>query len=189
MLVLASQSPRRAELLRNAGIPFVVRAAPVDESTIAGETPAEYVKRLACAKAHAVAAAPHEIVLGADTTVVVDGEILAKPEDAADARRMLKLLSGRQHDVLTGICLKRGSSAMVEHTLTIVRFAPMTDAEIEEYVASGEPVDKAGAYGIQGRASKFVASIEGCFFNVVGLPVPVVYRRLMELQNRQVTEQ
>lgn len=178
MLVLASQSPRRKEILRQAGIPFTVRVADVDESVQSGELPADYVQRLALAKAYAVEAADGEIVLGADTTVVIDGEILAKPEDAADARRMLALLSGRRHEVLTGICLRRGGQSTCEYATTGVVFARLSDAEIDEYVASGEPMDKAGAYAIQGLASKFVERIEGDYFNVMGLPVALVYRRL-----------
>jgi len=185
MLVLASQSPRRREILRHAGIPFTVRAADVDESLLAGESPADYVQRLATAKAYAVDAADDEIVLGADTTVVIDGEILAKPADAADARRMLALLSGRRHEVLTGICLLNGEAAIRDCAATSVVFAPITDAEIDEYVASGEPMDKAGAYAIQGLASKFVARIEGDYFNVMGLPVALVYRRLREVHSTQ----
>ena len=180
MLVLASQSPRRSEILRQAGIPFTVRAAGVDESLLAGERPADYVQRLAAAKAYAVEATDGEIVLGADTTVVVDGEILAKPENADDARRMLRLLSGRRHDVLTGVCLRRGTDAIRDCVTTGVIFATLSDAEVLEYVATGEPMDKAGAYAIQGLASKFVERIEGDYFNVMGLPVALVYRRLRE---------
>ncbi len=176
--MLASQSPRRREILRLAGIPFTVRVADVDESVLDGESPADYVQRLAEAKACAVEAAPGETVLGADTTVVIDGEILAKPADAADARRMLARLSGRRHEVLTGVCLRRGVTATCEFVTTGVVFAPLTAAEIDEYVASGEPMDKAGAYAIQGLASKFVERIEGDYFNVMGLPVALVYRRL-----------
>jgi len=178
MLVLSSQSPRRAEILASAGIPFVVRVAPVDETPRPGETPEEYVERLAEEKALAVDAAPDETVLGADTTVVIDGGMLAKPADAADARRMLGLLAGRRHQVLTGIALRRGDCVTRDRAVTAVWFAPMTAAEIDAYVASGEPMDKAGAYAIQGLASKFVERIEGCYFNVVGLPVSLVYRRL-----------
>jgi septum formation protein len=178
MLVLASQSPRRREILRQAGIPFTVRAADVDESVLEGESPAAYVQRLAAAKAHAVEAAADETVLGADTTVVIDGEILAKPADPADARRMLSRLSGRRHEVLTGICLRNGAATICDCVSTSVAFASLTDAEIDEYVASGEPMDKAGAYAIQGLASKFVERIEGDYFNVMGLPVALVYRHL-----------
>jgi septum formation protein len=175
MLVLASQSPRRAEILRQAGIPFIVRAAEVDETPLPGESPEAYVQRLAEAKAMAVPAAPTETVLGADTTVVVEGQMLAKPAGSADARRMISALAGRRHRVLTGICLRRGAVAIRDCASTDVWFAPMTAAEIEVYVASGEPMDKAGGYGIQGLASKFIERIDGCYFNVVGLPVALVY--------------
>src|SRR5689334_20790076 len=141
MLVLASSSPRRSEILRQAGIPFTVRVAAVDESMASGELPETYVQRLAVEKAMAVECAPDEVVLGADTTVVIDGEMLAKPEDAADARRMLGLLSGRKHEVLTGIALRRGAEVVKDWAATAVWFTTMTDPEIEEYVASGEPMD------------------------------------------------
>ena len=180
MLVLASQSPRRREILLQAGIPFTVRVTDVDESVLAGETAAAYVQRLAEAKARAVEAVAGETVLGADTTVVIDGEILAKPEDAGDARRMLRLLSGRRHEVLTGICLRRGAEAIHDCASTAVVFAALSEREIAEYVASGEPMDKAGGYAIQGLASKFVEGIEGDYFNVMGLPVALVYRYLRE---------
>jgi septum formation protein len=173
-LVLASQSPRRSELLRNAGIGFRVQAAEVDETPFPGELPVNYVRRLARAKADAVAG---DLVLGADTAVVIDGQILGKPVDQADAARMLRLLSGRSHEVITGICLK-GREAWVAHESTTVFFAPMTEEEIRRYVASGEPMDKAGAYAIQGLASCFVERIVGSYSNVVGLPVAVVYRYL-----------
>ena len=182
MLVLASQSPRRSEILRQAGIPFTVRAADVDESVLASESPADYVQRLAAAKAYAIEAADGETVLGADTTVVIDGEILAKPADAADARRMLARLSGRRHEVLTGICLRRGGHTIRDYAATGVVFATLSDAEIDEYVATGEPMDKAGAYGIQGLASKFVERIDGDYFNVMGLPVALVYQHLRGVQ-------
>jgi septum formation protein len=181
MMVLASQSPRRAEILRQAGISYTIRVAPVDETPLAQEQPEAYVRRLAEAKARAVPAAPDEIVLGADTTVVIDGEMLAKPAGEADARRMLGLLSGRRHEVLTGICLKRGAEQIVDHAVTAVWFAPMSSREIDEYAASGEPMDKAGAYAVQGAASKFITRIEGCYFNVVGLPAALVYRHYREL--------
>ena len=181
MLVLASQSPRRAEILRQAGIPFVVRVAPVDETPLPSEAPDAYVRRLAEAKASAVAAGPDEIVLAADTTVVVDGEILAKPIDAEDARRMLTLLAGRRHEVMTGICLRRGGEQICDHAVTAVWFAPMSAREIDDYVATGEPMDKAGAYAVQGAASKFIPRIEGCYFNVVGLPIALVYRHYVKL--------
>jgi len=178
MLVLASLSPRRSEILRQAGIPFTVRAAPVDETPLPGELPPDYVKRVAALKALAVSAAPDEVVLGADTTVVVAGEMLAKPADAADARWMLSLLSGRRHEVVTGICLRRGSKLVYDQAVTAVWFSAMSDAEMDDYADSGEPLDKAGAYAIQGLASKFIERIEGCYFNVMGLPVSLVYRHL-----------
>ena len=178
MLVLASQSPRRSEILKQAGIPFVVRVAPVDETPLPSEPPADYVQRLAKEKALAAQPRPGEIVLGADTTVVVDDEMLAKPEDAADAQRMLSLLAGREHQVLTGICLARDGEAITDYAATRVWFSPMTATEIDDYVASGEPMDKAGAYAIQGLASKFVVRIDGCFFNVMGLPIALVYKNL-----------
>ena len=182
MLVLASQSPRRSEILRQAGITFTVRAADVDESVLASESPTDYVQRLAAAKAYAIEAADGDTVLGADTTVVIDGEILAKPADAADARRMLARLSGRRHEVLTGICLRRGGHTIRDYAATGVVFATLSDAEIDDYVATGEPMDKAGAYGIQGLASKFVERIDGDYFNVMGLPVALVYRYLRGVQ-------
>lgn len=181
MLVLASQSPRRAEILRQAGIPFTVRAAEVDETPLADERPEDYVQRLAERKALAVEAAPDETVLGADTTVVIEGQMLAKPADAADARRMLETLSGRCHQVLTGICLRRGTRSVRDWATTRVWFSVMTAHEIDAYVASGEPADKAGAYAIQGLASKYIERIDGCYFNVVGLPVALVYRHLAKL--------
>jgi len=184
MLVLASQSPRRSEILRQAGISFTVRAVPVDETPLPGEPPEDYVQRLAETKAHAVQAAADEVVLGADTTVAVDGEILGKPADAADARRMLEMLQGRRHHVMTGICLKRGAETVRDCAVTEVWFAPMSAGEIAEYAASGEPMDKAGAYGIQGLASKYVEKIEGCYFNVMGLPVALIYRRFKYFTNK-----
>src|SRR5215468_2591959 len=180
MIVLASQSPRRAEILRNAGIPFTVRAADVDETPLELERPGPYVRRLAEAKAGAITASPEEIVLAADTTVVAAGEILAKPVDRADAARMLRMLSGRRHEVLTGICLRKGDQSICDHATTAVWFAPLSPDDIDAYTASGEPMDKAGAYAIQGQASKFVERIEGCYFNVMGLPIAMVYRHLKE---------
>lgn len=178
MLILASQSPRRAELLRNAGVAFEVRPADVDESLRDGEGSLEYVKRLAEEKALAVlSSAPiGATVLGADTTVVLDGESLGKPVDEDEARRMLTRLGGRVHQVMTGVCVARRNEdgAAVTETgveVTEVEFAAMSAEEIAAYVASGEPMDKAGAYGIQGLASRWIPRIRGCYFNVVGLPV------------------
>jgi septum formation protein len=177
-LVLASQSPRRSEILKQAGIAFVVRSASVDETARAGESPCDYVRRLARDKALAAGPRPGEMVLGADTTVVVDEKMLAKPEDADDARRMLSLLSGRRHQVLTGICLAHDGEIITDFAETQVWFVEISTPEIDEYVASGEPMDKAGAYAIQGLASKFVERIDGCYFNVMGLPISMVYRYL-----------
>jgi septum formation protein len=178
MLVLASRSPRRAELLQSAGIPFIVLPADVDEAPHDGEKPEDYARRIAESKARAVGAGPDDIVLGADTVVVIDGEMLFKPVDTADAERMLRLLSDRRHEVITGICLRRRSEVTVDCAETRVWFAPLTDDEILEYVASGEPLDKAGAYAIQGLACKFVQKIDGSYANVVGLPVALVYHYL-----------
>ncbi len=181
MLVLASRSPRRSEILRQAGIPFVIRPAGVDETPIQGEPARDYVARIARKKAGAAAATEGEIVLGADTTVEIHGEILGKPRDAADAARMLEMLSGRRHQVLTGICLRSAAGTIEDCAETSVWFAPLSSDEIADYAASGEPLDKAGAYGIQGLASKFVERIEGCYFNVMGLPVALVYQHLRAL--------
>jgi septum formation protein len=178
-LVLASASPRRAEILRAVGWPFEVVAAGVDEAARGGEEVSEYVERLACEKAEAVAGARASgLVLGADTVVSVGGQVLGKPADAEDARRMLRLLSGRWHDVLTGVALVRAETGevLVAHELTRVRFAPLSDDEIDWYVATNEPADKAGAYAVQGRAALFIEEIEGDYWNVVGLPVRLVYK-------------
>jgi septum formation protein len=175
MLVLASQSPRRAEILRQAGIAFTVRPSFVNETPRETERPVDYVQRLAEDKAATIAVAVGDIVLGADTTVVVDGRMLGKPENEADARRMLTLLAGKRHEVMTGICLRRGEERISDAAITEVWFNPMSAAEIAEYAASGEPLDKAGAYAIQGLASKYIEKIYGCYYNVVGLPISMVY--------------
>jgi septum formation protein len=184
MLVLASASPRRRELLAQAGYTFEVRPAHVPEDPLPGEEPIAYVVRLAREKAEAVyrqmaerteATAGNGLaVLGADTTVAVDGEILAKPEDAADAARMLRMLSGRTHRVITGVALATSDGTEVAAEVTAVRFVALADEEIAAYVATGEPMDKAGAYAIQGGAAKWIPRIEGCYFNVVGLPLALV---------------
>ena len=180
-LVLASQSPRRRELLALAGFRFSVRAKPVKELRRAGEAPVDYVRRLAREKAEAAWQSADEIVLGADTTVAIDDRVLEKPADADDARAMLRLLSGREHTVITGICLLHRDRIIVDHASTQVRFAPLSESEIDDYIASGEPFDKAGAYAIQGLASKFVESVNGCYFNVMGLPLSLVYRHWKSL--------
>jgi septum formation protein len=181
VLILASQSPRRRELLSIAGLDFIVRARPVTEIRAPDESPEDYVRRLAREKAEAARESSDEIVLGADTTVVIDDHVLEKPVDAADARRMLRLLSGREHTVMTGIALLKGDRAIVDVEQTRVHFVKMSEAEIEAYVLSGEPMDKAGAYAIQGLAAKFIDRIEGCYFNVMGLPLSLVYRRWKEI--------
>lgn len=176
MLVLASKSARRQQILRDAGIPFVVRAGDVAEERGPVESALDYVRRLAEAKACAVPIASGEVILGADTVVVAAGEVLEKPRDIADAVRMLGLLSGREHDVITGVCLRSQKRKIVDAAITHVHFVKLTRDEIESYAASGEPMDKAGGYAIQGLASKLIDRIEGDYFNVVGLPVAMVYR-------------
>jgi len=179
MLILASASPRRAELLRNAGISFTVDPAHVPEEPLPGESPLAYAQRLAVDKAVTVLARhPENTVLGADTVVVVDEHLLEKPSDAGDASRMLRLLSGRTHEVITGVCVASSGFQRTETEVTQVTFAPLSDEEIEAYIRTGEPMDKAGAYAIQGIASRWAKRIAGCYFNVVGLPVPRVYQLL-----------
>jgi septum formation protein len=180
-LILASQSPRRKELLAAAGFEFEVRARPVEEVRRAEESPVDYVRRLAREKANAAWDGLGEVALGADTVVVGDEHVLEKPKDTDDAARMLGMLAGREHSVITGICLRHAGGVILDHAETRVRFLPMSALEIEEYVRSEEPMDKAGAYAIQGLASKFVERIDGCYFNVVGLPVSLVYRHWKKL--------
>ena len=207
MLVLASASPRRQELLRNAGIPFIAQAADLDETPLPGENARECAERLAREKALAISRLrPNDTVLGADTVVVLDDAILNKPVDPDDAMRMLRLLSGRVHQVITGVCLVRplrnSQSAitidsapvqprreqleaerrelLIASETTSVTMADVSESEILEYVSTGEPMDKAGAYAIQGRASRWIPRIEGDYGNVVGLPVALVYRMLSE---------
>jgi septum formation protein len=181
-LTLASASPRRAELLAAAGIPFELITVEVDERPEPGEDAAAYVRRLASAKAKAAfRLAADALVLGADTTVVVDGTILGKPTDDAEAAEMLRSLSGRWHDVVTGValCSPMFDIATVERSR--VRFLPLSEAEISWYVSTGEPRDKAGGYAVQGFASRFVDRIEGSYSNVVGLPVASVYQLLRQV--------
>lgn len=205
-LVLASSSPRRQELLRAAGIAFTVEAAELPEIPHPGEPPRDFAERMAREKANTVAQRhqrPGEWALAADTVVFVKGEILGKPADAADpaadAARMLRLLSGREHKVITGVCLLgvgqwpvvsgQRSPAVDRRTSTVdivasettrVWMDALSEQDISDYIATREPLDKAGAYAIQGRASRWIPRIEGCYFNVVGLPVPLVYRMLRE---------
>jgi septum formation protein len=184
MLVLASASPRRQELLRNAGIPFTVQPADIDEEPLPGELPKDCAERLAREKAQTVSRSrPADYVLGADTIVVIDEVILGKPSDAQDAARMLRLLSGRTHAVITGVCLVgRNAFEKMTSETTLVTMNGLSDDEIRDYVATGEPMDKAGAYAIQGMASRWIPRIEGDYSNVVGLPVARVYAILRELR-------
>jgi septum formation protein len=176
-LVLASASPRRRELLAAAGFAFDVDAADVDETRHHGESAPDYAGRVAREKAQAVAARhPNAAVLGADTVVVVDDDVLGKPADDADARRMLRALSGRAHEVLTAVALIAAGEILAEIARTTVWMRPLSDREIDAYVSSGEPMDKAGAYAIQGLASRFVTRIDGEYANVVGLPISLVDR-------------
>ena len=183
-LVLASQSPRRREILEAAGIPFTVRVSGVPEQRAPDEPPRDYVRRLAREKARAVTLLEDEVILSADTIVVAGDRVFEKPADAADAARMLEELSGREHKVVTGVCLRTAHTEVVEVAETSVRFSVLMPGEIAEYVASGEPMDKAGGYAIQGLASKFISSIDGEYFNVVGLPVALVYRMLRQISKR-----
>jgi septum formation protein len=192
MLILASASPRRQELLRNAGLDFLVQPANVVEEILPGEAPETCAERLARSKAYAIFSQrpvdqSQYKVLGADTIVVVNGEILGKPADQLDATRMLRRLSGGDHLVITGVCLltpmhnsSKCAREDVRYETTRVTVSKLTDAEIAAYVASGEPMDKAGGYAIQGQASRWIPKIEGCYFNVVGLPISLVYRMLRE---------
>jgi septum formation protein len=180
-LLLASASPRRSELLRAAGFTFDVLPANADESVHPGEPAAAYVTRVAEAKARAVLPqAGDRVVLAADTTVVVDGQIFGKPADERDAARMLRALRKRRHEVMTGVTVAAKGRTVTRVEQTMVEFAPMSDDEIHWYVASGEPVDRAGAYAVQGLASRFVTRVEGSYSNVVGLPVSLVYEMLKE---------
>ena len=181
-LILASASPRRRELLTQAGFTFEVRPAHVNEDPRGDEEPIAYVVRLARDKAQSVLAEissgssgpPQVVVLGADTTVTLDGHILAKPENAADAARMLRMLSGRTHRVITGVAVATAERTEVAAEVTGVQFVTISSKEIAAYIATGEPMDKAGAYGIQGLAAKWIPRVEGCYFNVVGLPLALV---------------
>jgi septum formation protein len=181
-LILASSSPRRAEILANAGLPFSVLSSAVDETPYPGESPAALVQRLANAKADLVTARAvgPAIVLAADTIVVLDDNILGKPASLEDARQMLQQLSGRTHSVLTGVALIRLPDGERRQFIesTLVHFRPVTEQEISSYLATEEPLDKAGAYAIQGQAGRYIPRIEGCYFNVVGLPLSRVLTEL-----------
>lgn len=193
-LILASASPRRAEILRNAGFDFEILPTEVDESVRPRESAAEYVRRLAEEKARAAAqklAAKFQrdsaVIIAADTSVVLGEIILGKPTSLEEARAMLRRLSGKTHDVLTGLAVLPLRNADIQPAVesTRVTFARMTAHEIEDYVASGEPFDKAGAYAIQGRCGRFITRIEGCYFNVMGLPLARLYSILREIENKR----
>lgn len=181
-LVLASKSPRRSEILKNAGIDFTIRVADADETIPEGTKPEDAVVFLAARKALAVERAEDETILGADTIVVLDGKILGKPKDREDAFNMLCSLSGRVHSVFTGVCAVGNGISLTFAEETKVEFYSLTDDEINEYLDTDEPYDKAGAYGIQGIASKFIRGIEGDYFNVVGLPISSVYKKIIKKQ-------
>jgi septum formation protein len=184
-LILASASPRRAQILHDAGVSFSVLSAAVDETPYPGETPQQLVQRLAAAKVELAAARAvgQAILIAADTVVVLDGQILAKPRSTDEARRMLQLFSGRTHSVVTGVSLIRlpGMDRRQFIETTLVQFAPLSRDEISRYLATEEPYDKAGAYAIQGRAGRYIPRIEGCYFNVVGLPLARLIAALQEL--------
>lgn len=189
-LILASSSPRRAEILRNAGFDFDVVPAHADESRRPGEAATDYVRRLAEEKAHTVArqlakdpASDSTFIVGADTVVVIDSEILGKPSSEANACEMLRHLSGKTHEVYTGLAVLQGNGAASRTAveMTRVTFVVLSEKEIEDYIATGEPFDKAGAYAIQGRGGKFISRIEGCYFNVMGLPLARLYEMLRDL--------
>ena len=179
-LVLASKSPRRSEILKNAGIDFTVRVADADETIPDGTKPCDAVVFLAARKAMAVERVDDETVLGADTVVVLDDKILGKPKDREDAFNMIKMLSGRVHSVFTGVCAIGDGISLTFAEETKVEFYPLSDDEINEYIDTDEPYDKAGAYGIQGLASKFISGIQGDYFNVVGLPISSVYKKIIK---------
>ena len=180
-LILASGSPRRSEILTSVGWEFEKIVADIDESEIEGESPENYVQRLAKEKAEVVADKnPNRMVLGADTTVVINNQIIGKPVDLDDARRMLRLLSGNWHEVLTGVAIVKNGETRVGIQSTKVKFAELSEAEVEYLVMFGEPLDKAGAYAVQAQAALFIEGIEGDYWNVVGLPISLVYRLLNE---------
>lgn len=170
-LILASQSPRRKALMELFRLPFTVRVADVDESMDPGKAPEEEVARVSRAKAEAVERASEDIVVAADTIVVCDGRILGKPKSESEAFQMLRLLSGRTHQVMTGLTVLRGDTVSTSAQITQIRFRPLSDGEILAYIRTGEPMDKAGAYGIQGGAALFAEDIQGDYYNVMGLPV------------------
>lgn len=181
-IILASSSPRRKELLKTAGLEFEIHVKDVDESVPEGTPPAEAAKMTAAKKAAAIASEyENGIVIGADTIVVANGKILGKPKNEADAAEMLKMLSGIEHEVITGVCIVCDGVSQSFAQISKVKFYDLTDEEISAYVASGEPMDKAGSYGIQGLGCTLVERIEGDYFNIVGLPVAEVCRKIKAL--------
>lgn len=182
-LILASGSPRRSEIMRSVGWEFTRRVPDIDESERDGETPEDYVQRLAREKAEAISASDAgSTVLAADTTVVIDGKIIGKPIDEADATRMIAMLAGNWHEVLTGVAVARNGSVDVGMERTRVKFAPMSEEEIKFLVDKGDPLDKAGAYAVQAQAALFIEGIEGDYWNVVGLPIRLVYEMIRSLK-------
>ena len=179
-LILASQSPRRRELLGLTGLDFIIRAADIDETMDETKPPEEEVARVSRLKALAVAREPDDVVIAADTIVVCEGKVLGKPRDEADAFRMLSLLSGRNHQVMTGMTVLQGDEIVTHTEVTRLRFRTLLPGEIRAYIASGEPMDKAGAYAIQGMAGVFIDRIEGSFSNVIGLPLGLLTQFLTE---------
>lgn len=181
-LILASGSPRRAEIMGSVGWEFSKAAPDIDENGIEGETPQDYVVRLAKTKAETIAAGhPGQIILGADTTVVINGQVLGKPVDLAEARAMLKMLAGAWHEVLTGVAVVKNGRTITGLQRTRVKFAEMSDDEIAFLAEVGDPLDKAGAYAVQAQAALFIEGIEGDYWNVVGLPVSLVYRLVLKI--------
>ena len=180
-IILASQSPRRKALLSLLGLPFTVRVADIDETMDPARPVADEVARVSAEKAKAVPHAPEDVVIAADTVVVCDGQRLGKPRDEADAMRMLRLLSGRQHQVMTGLTVLYGQQCHSCTEITDIYFRPLSDREITRYIATGEPMDKAGSYGIQGGAAVFAQRICGDYFNVVGLPVCRLHQILTQI--------
>lgn len=170
-IILASQSPRRKQLLSQLGLRFETKAANIDETMSPDKSPADEVMRVSAAKARAIAAAPDDIVISADTIVVLERTILGKPKDEADAARMLRLLSGKMHTVMTALTVRRGDTVKTQLVQTHVWFRELTDGEIARYIATGDPMDKAGSYGVQGLAAVFVEKLEGDYFCVMGLPL------------------
>lgn len=188
-LILASGSPRRSEIMQSVGWGFTKAPPDIDESQRDNESPSDYVLRLAREKAEAVADShPGELILAADTTVVIDDEIIGKPVDEEDARRMIRMLSARWHEVLTGVAIAKNGTTEVGLQSTRVKFAPLSDEEVNFLVAKGDPLDKAGAYAVQAQAALFIEAIDGDYWNVVGLPISLVYRMVRKVESGEESE-